>query len=153
MGEVRGSMPRSSTFFRLMNFSVFFLPYFSTLIVLLAPFFYLSMVQKDSKTQVTSRELIACDRPSVVIMLSGSSSFFRVRLRGPMDKEISGAQQISGSQSTIQRATLTNLQSVWSGSKDQLVARRTTSRGESLCKFLGLSLRLKKCVYKDFSYK
>ena len=74
MGEVRGSMPRSSTFFRLMNFSVFFLPYFSTLIVLLAPFFYLSMVQKDSKTQVTSRGLIACDRPSVVIMLSQTGS-------------------------------------------------------------------------------
>ena len=39
-------------------------------------------------------------------------------VRGPGDTEISGAQQIHGSATTIQRATLTDLRSVWSGSKD-----------------------------------
>jgi hypothetical protein len=48
---------------------------------------------------------------------------------GPGDTEISGAHLRLGSATTIQRATLTNLQSVWSGSKDLLVDSRTASGG------------------------
>ena len=40
--------------------------------------------------------------------------------RGPGGTKVSGAQQIPRSATTIQRAALTNLQSVWSGSKDLL---------------------------------
>ena len=47
-----------------------------------------------------------------------TSSIFCAFSPGPGDTEISQAQQNHGSATTIQRATLTDLQSVWSGSKD-----------------------------------
>ena len=108
---------------------------------------------------------IDCDRGFLSSSPQWTPPLFARSVRGPGDK-ISGPQQNPRSQSPNQQATLTDLQSVWSGSKDLSVDSRTTSRGAaaefhsrvtSLCKFLWPSLRSKLGVMiyitvPDFSY-